>query len=469
MPDTTWNGVFWLPEYPQRGLRGSVQFGAHLELALNLQLEPPTPLPPGTVISFPASIENRQYPVVFGRVDDVGDVTLVDVLSLFWPGPLEANHTDAFRYAIEGAHVPATNLACDQFTFETDCLLDWVNPPAIHLSSKHSIEVPRTEHLDFASHGARVKLVTYPEMHVSATKASAQATTSWSIDVESPMSVYEGLNSWIAPLRNLISLLTGAANRITFLMAKFQSTPRPLPIHMPLLGDDLKQRDKSLLEVRQVGPLSALANAQQAIDLWLDAQEKLEGVVTRVIVATYAPFMFEDDRVTNIAQAAEAMHVALWNHPNLPTNQHEARVRIIVDAAPSELREWASSVLSPANQPSFKTRMVELVEQAIKAGMPLAPGDIDTFANHIRNARNLPSHGSNLYAGCKDPEELYYELLALDWIVRLILLSNIGLSPAWIHQRLCKNEQFILIAKRLSWTAQPFPPTPAFDGEPIGE
>jgi hypothetical protein len=306
-------------------------------------------------------------------------------------------------------------------------------------------------------------------MHVSATNASAQATTSWSIDVESPMSLYEGLNSWISPLRNLISLLTGTANRITFLMAKFQSTPRPLSIHMPLLGDDLKQRNKSLLEDRQLGPLSALANAQQAIDLWLDAQEKLEGVVARVIAATYAPFMFEDDRVTKIAQAAEAMHVASWNRPKLSTDQHEARVRTIVDAAPSELREWASSVLSPANQLSFKTRMVELVEQAIKAGMPLAPGDIDTFANHIRDARNLPSHGSNLYAGGKDPEELYYEFLALDWIVRLILLSKIGLSSAWIHQRLCKNEQFVLIAQRLSWTAQPLPPIssePVFDGEP---
>jgi hypothetical protein len=127
-----------------------------------------------------------------------------------------------------------------------------------------------------------------------------------------------------------------------------------------------------------------------------------------------------------------------------------------VAAAPEEYQEWARTVLSNANQLSLRLRILEMVDQASKAGMPMCPVDSAAFAKEVSEARNRPSHGAGLLDG-GDLEHLYRVFQGLDWMLKVILLSQLGVLAATIANRLAHNSEFAFQTAQLGWhlTAAP--------------
>jgi hypothetical protein len=457
VPKVGWSGTWWLPEHPDRQIRGTAHFGATQTLDVSMQLEPPVPpeqQSTGITINS-LLVESREYPVVFGEVEGIGAVTLAEVSGMYWDAPFPANHSCHFRYAIEGARVPAAGLMFDRFLFSTDRLWEWCTPAAIELVGAvddPTVHLPAQSLLDGTYDSANIRLASRPTFHISSPRMDGELIAVWEIKLESPIGLLTGIHQWIGPLRDLISFLSSRPNRITWIMVGFPGEERQFEVHMWLLGDDLPSNDSSLRPDEQLVPFRALEEPCRAVTSWLDGRESFMVIRARLLSMGYAPLLFEEQRVTNLAQAAESLHRLLWDHPSRPVKEHRARVDAVVAAAPAEHQEWARRVLSNANQLSLRVRVQEIVDQAVRAGMPLGPDDPTVFAKEVSDARNRPSHGGSLLEG-GNLDHLYRVFQGLDWMLKGILLSQLGISTVTVANRLNHNSEFVYQAAQLGWRA----------------
>lgn len=461
-PEVEWPGIWWLPEHPERRIRGTAHFGRRQTLEVSEQFEPPPPpvTAPSGVVIVDAGLEPRDYPVLFGEVDGVGSVTLADVSGVYANVP--ANQPWSFRYAIEGAHIAAASLKFDHFLFTTDHLWDWATPAHIEpqpLADGLLLRLPEVQLLECAPEGAKIRLFSRATAHISSPKASAELVAMWEVHLAEPASLFEAMDRWLGPLRDLVSFLSGSPNRFTWIAAGVSEDQRVNDVHMWLLGDSLPESADLIPARDQLLALASISDAPRAICAWLEQREDLQQIVARLLSSSYAPLVFEDHRVTNLAQAAEGLHKRWWDHPSRDPGEHRSRVDSALNpGAPDDVKTWARGVLSNANQLSLRLRVVELVEYATKAGLPMAPPDPSSFGLAVSQGRNRPSHGGGLIGG-GDLEELHRTFQALEWILKVLLLSRIGIPANDIANRLAHNASFVTLASHLGWQAVARAPT----------
>lgn len=205
-------------------------------------------------------------------------------------------------------------------------------------------------------------------------------------------------------------------------------------------------------------------DAPQAVREWLRLYDDLRQVLARLLSSFYVPSIFEDHRVTNLAQAAEGLHKERWDHPSRDPSEHHDRVEIAINPeAPKGVRNWAKNVLNNANQLSLRVRVLELVNLAVQAGMPMAPQDSSTFGRAVSEGRNRPSHGGGLIRG-NDLDQLHRTFQALEWILKVLLPSLIGASADDIAYRLSHDADFTSNARHLEWQPVARPPSTDSNG-----
>lgn len=239
-PEVEWTGVWWLPDHPDRQVRGTAHFGTRQQLEVSEQFEPPPSpdvAPAGAVIIDPV-YQLRDYPVLFGEVDGIGAVTLAEVGGVYANVP--ANQPWSFRYAIQGARIQETELRFNNFLFTTDHLWDWATPPRIQPQKSVDelvIHMPESQLLECKDDGVDIRLFTRATAEISSPKTSAELVPMWEIRLAEPISLFEGIDRWLGPLRDLLSFLSDTPNLFTWIAASAPGWNHPLGIHTWLLGE----------------------------------------------------------------------------------------------------------------------------------------------------------------------------------------------------------------------------------------
>lgn len=456
-PVTNWTGVWWLPSAPGRRVPGTLTFGSRYHLVLRSQLELPATSPaPGTTINLLDALESRTYPVLFGDVDGVGAVTLVEAVGSHFVVPLGevTNQSLDVRYALQGLHLGAEQLIFDRFVMTTDRLWDWASPlpPEALLDSDGFVaQYPAQDLLTIDIGNGVLHLAAYPTIQRNGPRLDGQLVITWDVELKEAIGAPEGIDKWMGPLRDLVSMLTRALDRITSITVRSALNPSvPIDLHMWLLGDDLPQRAEAVLPDEQVMPLASIRNPAAVVASWISTHDEQRIIRARLLVGHYQSMTFEDVRVLHLSQAAEGLHRLLWDRPSVEPAIHDARVNACVASAPPEYRKWAKSVLSNANQLSLRIRVLEIVERAVAFGMPLQPPDIAAFARVIASTRNLPSHGASLAQG-GELEGLFWAFQALDWILRVVLLGVSGVERGAVSSQLLQQRDFRHLAQQLNW------------------
>jgi hypothetical protein len=273
----------------------------------------------------------------------------------------------------------------------------------------------------------------------------------WDVSLPSPVDMIDGIDDWVGPLRELVSLLSSRPNQLTWLQVGLPGNDRLFEVRLWLLGDDLSKDDSPVSTYEQLAPLGALANPCLAVSSWLSERDAYRLVRARLLGFGHLPLTFEEQRVANTAQTAEALHRLVADHPIRPKNEHRRWVREALRKTPSERKSWAKNVLSNANKLSLATRIEELVSQAIVMGMFLRPPDAAGFAKEISLARNAPAHGGRLPPSRAERENLYLAFQGLEWVIRVVLLARLGVSAEAVTARLTTNPAFRRLAQELGW------------------
>jgi hypothetical protein len=370
--------------------------------------------------------------------------------------------TWGFRFVIEGAHIPGDQLMFDRLRFSTDRLWEWATPPpiaALESDRGPAYRFPYHTSVSCEMDGASVRLASRPAMTVTDREIDGQLVAVWEVDLRTPLPLREALDAWVNPLRELVSLLSSRPNRITWLRGGGPATHDCNEIRTWVVGDDMPPDETPLRPGDQLAPLRWIEDPCGLITSWFTDLGRFRTARARLLNLGFFPLLFEEQRVTAIAQAAEAIHTLLWNRPETPEDEHAARVEAVVSAAPKKHQAWARKKLQDANGLSLAVRIAEIVVKATEAGMPFCPPDPAAFASEITKARNPPSHGRRLYrhGNLEEVEHVYLLFRGLEWMLRVILVSQLGLPPAFVRARMLGQSEFLDLASHLGWESPPPP------------
>lgn len=452
--EITATGSWWLPDKADKPARGTLRVGAAgIDLELDGALDPIEPAT--TTQSY--SPKWVQHETVFGDTD-AGPFTLVNVQGMPFGLPPGSGVTE--HYTIHAA-IEAETLefppTFTQVAFSTDYLTHWIRPdgpqvkPPVDGQPYGVTAVRRQDLCSMESDEGKVELYAFTSANASQYSATIDTRMAWGVTPKQAASLETLLQNWVGPLQNLGSFATLSPNRVADIRVR-EAVDAPLArVHLELRGDKLPGSAPRYLWDHQLLLTPTLMRNQGAeiVAGWMRLSAEVPTAVARLLGRDYqAPIVLEY-YVSSVVQAAEGLHIAMWNRSSRPTDEHTARVQDCVQAiVDPNLRAWAEQVLTNANGLSLRTRLAELVERARDAGCPFLPSDAKDFCKALADYRNVVSHGTHASA---EASEIYWQASGLAWVLRAIMLGRIGIEPEQVRQQLTANVHYQHAAHQLGW------------------
>ena len=434
------DGLFWLPEKPDRRIPGRLTFSAG-ELAVQLHgslflLEPKE----DEVIS--SSPENVELPVLHGRFHDDREVTLLHVSGTTLKLPFDDGTHEYWRarFVLVGGH--ATHDEFELALFGFDALAPWASPPAMASETGQ-----RTYSVDMAT--ATVFECDLPVGHLRLLSGAAGNAAHDQVHLDQwcqfelsgdSLPLSDVLHTWIRPLQDFLIVCLGSTVRLTSLFVDmpgggrlevFFAAIQPEAGAAPSAASILNY-DAPTLITRTTCPIDIC----DALVGWFQARSRFSDVMTLACGPFYAPFIFSEHRYASTFQSAEALAKELFDSKDVSKPDHKARVEAVRDALSaaaleSGTTEWVLRLIQGRNDKPLRTYMQELTESVDRLGEVILSRYGD-FPDRVSLARAGVSHGGLYKVGAIERHWLGDLLL---WIVRVSLLAQCGVPVAELAAR----------------------------------
>jgi hypothetical protein len=126
--------------------------------------------------------------------------------------------------------------------------------------------------------------------------------------------------------------------------------------------------------------------------------------------------------------------------------EYRRRRKALLKSCRDDWGEWLKSMLTGRNDPSLRERLRDIIDRAVDAGFPyVIPDD---FVDELLRGRNTGAHGGS--AGT-DYEHQYWLGGGLSWLLRTLLLVELGVPDADRIACLTNNLQLSRTATALDW------------------
>ncbi len=126
---------------------------------------------------------------------------------------------------------------------------------------------------------------------------------------------------------------------------------RRTPVSVYLIQQDAVCAGRTVLGSEMLFTFADIAGLVNAcVGSWLAKSSDLGPVLDVYFATLYGAGMFQGHRFLSLVQAVEAYHRRSCESHELPREQHEERVRAIVDAAPERHRAWLARRLEYSNE-----------------------------------------------------------------------------------------------------------------------
>lgn len=129
----------------------------------------------------------------------------------------------------------------------------------------------------------------------------------------------------------------------------------------------------------------------QGVALWLSLANELQPVLGSLMSLRHSPKMYAENRLLNVAMAAEALHRIRFHNGVLPSEQHAELVRRILGSLDTHDSKWLEPRLAYSNEPTLRHRLVELSEFA-GAAFATIVGKPKKWAFVVSRVRNRLTH-----------------------------------------------------------------------------
>jgi hypothetical protein len=434
------NGLWWLPNNPEKKLPGKLIFsqesGAELELL--------------GVFGTERSPKVEETKIILGLTQEGKPVTLHDCYYLAWNIPWNLPTIELggsrFRakYVFEGAHFEKeADIKFNQLYGNFTDLDAWVNINGFSIDHntidgrfeftiKYTKPAPRFMKIDdryevgvdFSSHGPKSSIV----------QADVNITQRTYLVVKTKEDLpFEDLYNVLNKFTHLIQI---GIQRITYPIMVFGFTKANI--------EDNKEQKLYSPEVNiYYQPVEAYAEKKSLIpqemlftfdDLdeiliknWFKVYDKFQTAIHLHRSLYYSNRLFIETRFLNIAQALESLHSILFDNQYIPMDEFKRRREVLLDTIPAELKDWTTEILAGANYKRFRLKILELIEKKEHIFSQCIL-DKERFVQHIRDTRNEFVHQSKQRWTLRDKEALVSAIFLLSYLFESHMLEIIGFS-----------------------------------------
>jgi hypothetical protein len=404
---SSYRGTWWLPEHPDRRIPGilTLQDGPRLELEHAL-VERPFPSP-GESVAFGSGTPD-EHSTIHGELFADGPVTIFDAWggSFGIPSAFLSSETWHGAALWAGGHL-ASGIQFDRIEMSTNLLLDWIGISGHSLTIGPGSVTVESKDVELFSldYGHRFALWSKFNFSNDGGDFSLSSFAFWVVELAHCMNLRELIEEVVGPLQDFGSFGSMVPHRVVALYLKPAGIEESGELITQLRGDGIPLRQARLSAFDQLMPISSigLSRLRSVLPGWMNADKRLRTIVSRLLAIDYAPFIYEGHRSANIIQAAEGLHRALWDRTSRPAEEHTKRVDDALSGASGtvekwagpllEAKMWARPLLESKNGLSLRTRLIEVVEQAGKAGFPFVVPNIGVYVKELMKLRNSPAHG----------------------------------------------------------------------------
>ncbi len=146
----------------------------------------------------------------------------------------------------------------------------------------------------------------------------------------------------------------------------------------------------------------------------------------------------------SLIMALEVYHRRLIGNEDISTEEHEERVKQILNNTPDKYREWLKEKLKYSNEPSLRKRIKEIYDMLKNIGYvtDLIPKKKD-FVDDVVNTRNYFVHyDQSLKNKALKGTKLYRLIQKLKVLVEICLLKEIGFLDTGIDNIYRQNRKY---------------------------
>jgi len=200
----------------------------------------------------------------------------------------------------------------------------------------------------------------------------------------------------------------------------------PVEIYYQLIEQPLSRKplipDEMLFSYQDIKP-----RFERFIRNWFSKSEELRVVLDLYFGSQYSQRLFINYIFLNIIQALETYHRLRMTNQVLSVEEHRERVEEILSLVPAKYQTWLKGLITPANQPTLRIRLKEIVQKYTRLITPMV-GDNEEFIARIVATRNHEIHHTHDKKAITDTGELFSAIRTMTILLESLLLEELGFS-----------------------------------------
>lgn len=177
---------------------------------------------------------------------------------------------------------------------------------------------------------------------------------------------------------------------------------------------------------------------------WLEKVEILKPIYDLYFGIIYSGDMYLEFQFLSLIVALEVYHRRMIRSEDISSEEHEERIKQILNNTPDKYREWLKEKLKHSNEPSLRKRIKEIYDMLKNIGYvtDLIPKK-KNFVDKVVNTRNYFVHyDQSLKNKALKGAELYWLIQKLKVLVEICLLKEIGFLDTEIDNIYQRNRKY---------------------------
>lgn len=160
------------------------------------------------------------------------------------------------------------------------------------------------------------------------------------------------------------------------------------------------------------------------VPAWVQLWTKARAACEMLFGLSFSPATNMELQLLQSAIAAEALHVALYEHDAMEIDEFSDWKTELLKVTPKDRQPWVNSAIR--NSPSFPARLRELADQPDQQAVNALIPDRAKWVGRVVGARNLLAHTAT--RGRLFDNEALNDTIATQYLLRLVLLTRLGIS-----------------------------------------
>lgn len=425
-------GIWWLPNNENNYIHGILRFipedGAYLELMDQL-----------------LDYKTYEVDIILGRSADGKNITLYKCFELkktlissgFLTSKVFANIVFKGVHFEKEEDIIFTELSCHYSNLDEWA---WMNGISLEYTGDNKIEIkyeyPPVVSVNISEeYTIEIYVITQTPSYSIVQKEASIVQKVYVKLINNKLNSFDEHREKLDHMQNFISLGVGVPVRNINLIGKTEENKEELQgniiypkVTIYLISKVLSSSYKQVLPPHMLFSFRAIEEEfHKIIKSWFDMKKTLSPIFDLYFGIIYNSGMYLEQRFLSLVQAIESYHRRTRINNEIDPSKHGERIDNIIQSVDDDYKSWLKGRLSYSNEPTLRTRLIELVRECDSLLKLPSSRKKKSFISKVCDTRNYLTHYDVALSHRVAKEiELLNIITMLKIIIEYNLLVDIG-------------------------------------------